>query len=86
MDDRAILTPDVSYVKDLLACLELITPAYQVGWCRMRFKPKTFRSMSIVKGKVGAMVFSVVGQVILTVRDELVKSICSRCDASLTNT
>lgn len=45
------------------------------SWCRMRFKPKNSRSLSIMMGNAVETVFSVAGLVIPTVRYELLKSL-----------
>lgn len=41
-----------------------------IRWCKMSFKPKKSRSMSIVRGKVVAIAFFVADQPIPTVLDE----------------
>lgn len=63
-----ILTPDVSHAYNMLAWLN------ELSWCRMSFNLKKSRNLTIVKGKVVAMAFSVEGYAIPRVMDEPVKS------------
>ena len=56
----------------------------QITWCRMKFKPKKFRSFSHWKGKVNQNInFKVGGQRIFCVSEELVKGLGRWFDESL---
>ncbi|GFO10131.1 reverse transcriptase [Plakobranchus ocellatus] len=58
-----------------------------MSWCRMEFKPKKSRSLSIRKGKVDeATTFTVAEQQIPTVSQEPVKSLGRWYDASMKDT
>lgn len=46
MNDTMILTPDVSYAEDMLAHLDKL-----ISWCRMRFKPKKFRTCPSLRAR-----------------------------------
>lgn len=54
MDDTKILTPEVSYAHDIPARQDEL-----ISGCRMSFKPKESRNVSIVKVKVSATEFYV---------------------------
>ena len=56
----------------------------QIIWCRMKFKPKTSRNLSLRKGKVNQSInFNVSGQRISTESEEPVKSLGRWFDESL---
>ena len=58
-----------------------------MAWCRMKFKPKKSRSLSVRKGKIDATtIFTVASQQIPTVSQEPVKSLGRGYDSSMKNT
>ena len=78
MDDTTILTTDEGQARKMLDRLDDL-----IKWCRMSFKPKKSRSLSISKGKTYKATFMVSGQVIPTVIEEPVKSLGRVYDDSL---
>ena len=82
MDDTTILCSSEEDTRRMLNRLdELMT------WCRMSFKPKKSRSLSLRKGKVDETIaFQVASQNIPTVTQEPVKSLGRWYDASLKDT
>lgn len=81
MDDTTILTSEESHARGTLARLDDL-----ISWCRMSFKPSKSRSLSIKRGRLKAVVFTVSGQTIPTVQEEPVKSLGRVYDASLKDT
>ncbi|KAK3723335.1 hypothetical protein RRG08_059125 [Elysia crispata] len=58
-----------------------------MAWCRLKFKPKKPRSLSVRKGKIDATTtFTVANQQIPTVSQEPVKSLGRWYDSSMKNT
>ena len=58
-----------------------------MAWCRMKFKPKKSRSLSVRKGKIDATtIFTVASQQIPTVSQEPVKSLGRWYDSSMKDT
>ena len=58
-----------------------------MAWCRMKFKPKKSRSLSVRKGKIDATtIFTVASQRIPTVSQEPVKSLGRWYDSSMKDT
>ena len=82
MDDTTIMCSKEEETRRMLTRMdELMT------WCRMSFKPKKSRSLSIRKGKVNEnVIFQVASQNIPTVTEEPVKSLGRWYDASLKDT
>src|SRR3984885_7501185 len=78
MDDTTILTTDEDQARKMLDRLDDL-----IKWCRMSFKPKKSRSLSISKGKTYKVTFMVSDQVIPTVIEEPVKSLGRVYDDSL---
>ena len=82
MDDTTILASKEEYTHGVLRHLDRL-----MEWCRMKFKPKKSRSLSIRKGKVDKDVyFNVGGQRIPTVSEEPVKSLGRWYDDTLKDT
>ena len=82
MDDTTIVSNEESGTRQILRTLDEVVAA-----CRMRFKPKKSRSLSIRKGKVdNSVTFSVANQTIPTVSEEPVKSLGRWYDESLKDT
>ena len=81
MDDTTVLSTG----EGTLAMLSKLDRL--IDWCRMKFKPKKSRSLSLRKGKVAEDIrFSIAGQPIPTVSQEPVKSLGRWYDASLKDT
>ena len=79
MDDTTILSSKESTTRKILSLMDK-----QMIWCRMKFKPKKSRSLSLRKGKVNQNInFMVGGQRIPTVSDALLKSLGCWFDESL---
>src|SRR3984885_5166329 len=78
MDDTTILTIDEGQARKMLDRLDDL-----IEWCRMSFKPKKSRSLSINKGKTYKVTFMVSDQVIPTIIEEPVKSLGRVYDDSL---
>ena len=82
MDDTTILCSKEEETRLMLKRLDDL-----MAWCRMSFKPKKSRSLSVRKGKVKeAVTFNVAGQNIPTVSQEPVKSLGRWYDSSLKDT
>ncbi|GFO02114.1 reverse transcriptase [Plakobranchus ocellatus] len=63
MDDTTVICSNEYETRRMLTCLDLF-----MSWCRMEFKPKKSRSLSIRKGKVDeTTTFTVAEQQIPTV-------------------
>ena len=77
MDDTTILSSKESTTCKILSLMDK-----QMIRCRMKFKPKKFKSLSLKKGKVNQN-FKVGGQRIPTVSEELVKRLGCLFDESL---
>ncbi|GFO00046.1 reverse transcriptase [Plakobranchus ocellatus] len=81
MDDTTIICSK-DETRRMLTRLDVL-----MSWCRMEFKPKKSRSLSIRKGKVGeATTFTVAEQQIPTVSQEPVKSLGRWYDSSMKDT
>ena len=66
----------------MLECLEVL-----MAWCKMKFKPKKSRSLSVRKGKMDATTtFTVANQQIPMVSQELVKSLGRWYDSPMKDT
>ncbi|GFR70068.1 reverse transcriptase [Elysia marginata] len=71
MEDTIIICFKEDETRQMLARLDTL-----MAWCRMKFKPKKSRSLSIRKGKIEeAVTFTVAEQQIRTVSQEIVKSL-----------
>ncbi|GFO31538.1 reverse transcriptase [Plakobranchus ocellatus] len=71
IDDTTVICSKEDETRRMLTRLHVL-----MSWCRMEFKPKKSRSLSIRKGKAGeTMTFTVVEQQIPTVSQEPVKSL-----------
>lgn len=82
MDDTTVLASDEEETHAILHNLD-----YLINWCRMSFKPKKSRSLSLRKGKVVEnKTFRIGGQDIPTVSQEPVKSLGRWYDATLKDT
>ena len=82
MDDTTILSSTESETHSLLSHFDDL-----MDWCRMKFKPKKSRSLSLRKGKVSKTThFKVGGQAIPTVSEEPVKSLGRWYDDTLRDT
>ena len=82
MDDTTILSSTESETHSLLSHFDDL-----MDWCRMKFKPKKSRSLSLRKGKVSKEThFQVGGQAIPTVSEEPVKSLGRWYDDTLRDT
>ncbi|GFO00946.1 reverse transcriptase [Plakobranchus ocellatus] len=82
MDDTTIICSKEDETRRMLTCLDDL-----MSWCRMEFKPKKSRNLSIRRGKVDeAMTFTVVEQQIPTVSQEPVKSLGRWYDSSMKDT
>ncbi|GFN94352.1 reverse transcriptase [Plakobranchus ocellatus] len=81
MDDTTVICSKEDETRWMLTRLDVL-----MSWCRMEFKPKKSRSLSIKKGKVDkATTFTVVEQQIPTVSQEPVKSLGRWYDSSMKN-
>ncbi|GFO42668.1 reverse transcriptase [Plakobranchus ocellatus] len=82
MHDTTIICSKEDETRRMLKRLDVL-----MSWCRMEFKPKKFRSLSIKKGKVDeTMTFTVAEQQIRTVSQEPVKSLGRWCNSSMKDT
>ncbi|GFN98813.1 reverse transcriptase [Plakobranchus ocellatus] len=82
MDDTTIICSKEDETRRMLTRLDDL-----MSWCRMEFKPKKFRSLSIRRGKVDeATIFTVAEQQIPTVSQEPVKSLGRWYDSSMKDT
>ncbi|GFN98048.1 reverse transcriptase [Plakobranchus ocellatus] len=82
MDDTTIICSKEDETRRMLTRLYVL-----MSWCRMEFKPKKSRSLSIRKGNVDeAMTFTVAEQQIPTVSQEPVKSLGRWYDSSIKDT
>src|ERR1700733_1579555 len=78
IDDTTIMTTDEGQARKMLDHLDDL-----IKWCRMSFKPKKSRSLSISKGKTYKVTFMVSDQVIPTVIEEKLKVLGRVYDDSL---
>ena len=78
MDDTTIITTSEAQARKMLERLDSL-----IIWCRMSFKPKKSRSLSLIKGKVIERSYTVANQIIPTVGEEPVKSLGRVYDASM---
>ncbi|GFO32390.1 reverse transcriptase [Plakobranchus ocellatus] len=79
MDDTTIICSKEDKTRRMLTRLDVL-----MSWCRLEFKPKKSRSLSIRKGKVDeATTFTVAEQQIPTVSQEPVKSLGRWYDSSM---
>ena len=79
MDDTTVLTSSAEEAEEMLSRLQEL-----VAWCRMAFKPKKSRSLSLRRGKVDENTkFHIGNQAIPTVSQIPVKSLGRWYDASL---
>ena len=82
MDDTTILCSEEDETRRVLHRLDDL-----MNWCRMKFKPKKSRSISVRKGKIEeATTFTVANQQIPTVSQEPVKSLGRWYDSSMKDT
>ena len=82
MDDTTILCTNEEETRRMLQRLDQL-----ITWCRMSFKPKKSRCISIRKGSVDDTVrFNIANQLIPTVSEEPVKSLRRWYDPSLKDT
>ncbi|GFO49170.1 reverse transcriptase [Plakobranchus ocellatus] len=82
MDDTTVICSKEDETRLMLTCLNIL-----MSWCRMEFKPKKSRSLSIRKGKVEeATTFTVAEQQIPTVSQEPVKSLGRWYDSTMKDT
>ncbi|GFR81669.1 reverse transcriptase [Elysia marginata] len=82
MDGTTIICSKEEETRRMLARLDTL-----MTWCRMKFKPKKSRSLSIRKGKIEeAVTFTVAEQQISTVSQEPVKSLGRWYDSSMKDT
>ncbi|GFO01413.1 reverse transcriptase [Plakobranchus ocellatus] len=82
MDDTTIICSKEDETRRMLTRLDVL-----MSWCRMEFKPKKSRSLSIRRGKVDeATTFTVAEQQIPTVSQEPVKSLGRWYDSSVKDT
>ncbi|GFO00759.1 reverse transcriptase [Plakobranchus ocellatus] len=82
MDDTTIICSKEDETRRMLTRLDDL-----MSWCRMEFKPKRSRSLSIRRGKVDeATTFTVAEQQIPTVSQEPVKSLGRWYDSSMKDT
>ncbi|KAK3765298.1 hypothetical protein RRG08_013267 [Elysia crispata] len=71
MDDTTIICSKENETRQMLERLDVL-----LAWCRMKFKSKKSRSLSIRKDKIDAtMIFTVASQQIRTVSQEPVKTL-----------
>ena len=79
MDDTTIICAKEDEARRMLERLDVL-----MAWCRMKFKPKKSRSLSVRKGKIDATtIFTVASQQIPTVSQEPVKSLGRWYDSSM---
>ncbi|KAK3744418.1 hypothetical protein RRG08_000851 [Elysia crispata] len=82
MDDITIICSKEYETRRMLERLDVL-----MAWCRMKFKPKKSRSLSVRKGKIDATtIFTVASQQIPTVSQEPVKSLGRWHDSSMKDT
>ncbi|GFO02696.1 reverse transcriptase [Plakobranchus ocellatus] len=82
MDDTTIICSKEDETRRMLTRLDDL-----MSWCRIKFKPKKSRSLSIRRGKIDeATTFTVAEQQIPTVSQELVKSLGRWYDSSMKDT
>ena len=82
MDDTTIICSKEDETRRMLERLDVL-----MAWCRMKFKPKKSRSLSVRKGKIDATTtFTVASQQIPTVSQESVKSLGRWYDSSMKDT
>ena len=82
MDDTTILTTKEEDARKVLQRLQDL-----IKWCRMSFKPKKSRSLSLKAGKLDdSVTFTVAGQDIPTLAEEPVKSLGRLYNSSLKDT
>ncbi|GFN79042.1 reverse transcriptase [Plakobranchus ocellatus] len=82
MDNTIIICSKEDETRRMLTRLDIL-----MSWCRMEFKPKKSRSLSIRKGKVDeTTTFTVAEQQIPTVSQEPVKSLGRWYDSSMKDT
>ena len=82
IDDTTITCPNEDETHRMVERLDIL-----VAWCRMKFKPKKSRSLSVRKGKIDATTtFTVANQQIPTVSLEPVKSLGRWYDSSMKDT
>ena len=70
MDDTTIICSKEDETCQMLERLDDL-----MAWCRMKFKPKKSRSLSVSKSKIDTMTFTVANQQIPTVSQQPVKSL-----------
>ena len=78
MDDTTIIGSNQEETRRMLERLDVLE-----AWCRMKFKPKKFRSLSVRKGKIDAT-FTVAHQ--MRFSQEPVKSLGRWYDSSIKDT
>ncbi|KAK3789551.1 hypothetical protein RRG08_060324 [Elysia crispata] len=82
MDDTTIICSKEEETRRMLERLDIL-----MAWCRMKFKSKKSRSLSVRKGQIYAMtIFTVASQQIPTVSQEPVKSLGRWYDSSMKDT
>ena len=82
MDHTTIICSKEDETRRMLERLDVL-----MAWCRMKFKPKKSRSLSVRKGKIDATtIFTVASQQILMVSQEPVKSLGRWYDSSMKDT
>ena len=82
MDETTIICSKEDETRRMLERLDVL-----MAWCRMKFKPKKSRSLSVRKGKIDATtIFTVASQKIPTVSQEPVKSLGRWYDSSMKGT
>ena len=82
MDDTTIICSKEDETRRMLE-----RPDVLMAWCRMKFKPKKSRSLSVKKGKIDATtIFTVVSQQIPKFSQEPVKSLGRWYDSSMKDT
>ncbi|GFN97894.1 alpha-2-macroglobulin-like [Plakobranchus ocellatus] len=79
MDDTTVICSKEDETRRMLTRVDVL-----MSWCRMEFKPKKSRSLSIKKGKVDeATTFTVADQQIQTVSQKPLKSLGRWYDSSM---
>ncbi|KAK3759133.1 hypothetical protein RRG08_033378 [Elysia crispata] len=82
MDDTTIICSNEDEARRMLECIDVL-----MAWCRMKFKPKKSRSLSVKKGTIDATtIFTVANQQIPMVSHEPVKSLGRWYDSSMKDT
>ena len=82
IDDTTIICSKEDETRRMLERRDVL-----MAWCRMKFKPKKSRSLSVRKGKIDATtIFTVASQQIPTVSQEPVKSLGRWYDSSMKDT